>query len=106
MQENLLRIENLSLRRDGRDILRQVSLSVQPGTVHGLLGPNGSGKSSLAYTLMGCVALVLTVPFCPLAGYMVEMARQAVASLPGVRQVTVEVLDEPWTPPGQDYDWN
>jgi len=54
MQENLLRIENLSLRRDGRDILRQVSLRVQPGTVHGLLGPNGSGKSSLAYTLMGC----------------------------------------------------
>jgi len=52
------------------------------------------------------VALVLTVPFCPLAGYMVEMARQAVASLPGVRQVTVEVLDEPWTPTGQDYDWN
>lgn len=54
MQEELLRIENLSLRREGRDILRQVSLSIQPGTVHGLLGPNGSGKSSLAYTLMGC----------------------------------------------------
>lgn len=54
MPEDLLRIENLSLRRDGRDILRQVSLRLQPGTVHGLLGPNGSGKSSLAYTLMGC----------------------------------------------------
>jgi hypothetical protein len=37
---------------------------------------------------------------------MVEMARQAVASLPDVRQVTVEVLDEPWVPPGQGYDWN
>ena len=52
------------------------------------------------------VALVLTVPFCPLAGYMVEMARQAVVSLPGVRQATVEVLDEPWAPPGQGYDWD
>ena len=52
------------------------------------------------------VALVLTVPFCPLAGYMVEMARQAVASLPGVRQVTVEVLDEPWEPPGQSLGWD
>lgn len=52
------------------------------------------------------VALVLTVPFCPLAGYMVEMAWQVVASLPGVRQITVELLDEPWAPPGQGYDWD
>lgn len=52
------------------------------------------------------VALVLTVPFCPLAGYMVEMARQAGASLTGVRQVTVELLDEPWAPPGQGYGWD
>ena len=52
------------------------------------------------------VAVVLTVPFCPLAGYMVEVARQAVASLPDVRQVTVEVLDELWEPPGQGYDWD
>lgn len=52
------------------------------------------------------VALVLTVPFCPLAGYMVEMARQAVAALLDVRQVTVEVLDEPWEPPGQSFGWD
>lgn len=52
------------------------------------------------------VDLVLTVPFCPLAGYITEMARQAVAALPGVEQVTVNVLDEPWRPPGQDYDWD
>jgi len=54
MAEPLLRIENLSLRREGYEILRRVNLTVQPGEVHGLLGLNGSGKSSLAYTLMGC----------------------------------------------------
>lgn len=52
------------------------------------------------------VALVLTVPFCPLAGYIVEMARQAVTTLPGVKQAFVELLDEPWAPPGQSYDWD
>ena len=54
MTEPLLQIEGLSLTRNGREILRQVNLSVHPGQVHVLLGLNGSGKSSLAYTIMGC----------------------------------------------------
>jgi Fe-S cluster assembly ATP-binding protein len=54
MGEPLLRVENLSLRREGRDILRNVNLIVQATQVHALLGLNGSGKSSLAYALMGC----------------------------------------------------
>jgi Fe-S cluster assembly ATP-binding protein len=50
----LLKVEHLSLKRNGHDILRDLNLSVEPGRVHALLGLNGSGKSSLAYTLMGC----------------------------------------------------
>jgi Fe-S cluster assembly ATP-binding protein len=50
----LLKVEHLSLSRNGRQILNDVNLSVYPGQVHVLLGLNGSGKSSLAYTLMGC----------------------------------------------------
>jgi Fe-S cluster assembly ATP-binding protein len=54
MSEPLLQVEGLSLRRNGREILRQVNLRVHPGQVHTLLGLNGSGKSSLAYAIMGC----------------------------------------------------
>ena len=54
IEQPLLKVEHLSLRRNGRDILRDVNLTVHPGQVHALLGLNGSGKSSLAYTLMGC----------------------------------------------------
>lgn len=52
--QSLLEIENLSLNRDGRQILQAANLAIYPGQVHALLGINGSGKSSLAYALMGC----------------------------------------------------
>jgi len=55
MNNTLLRVEDLSMKRDGREILSHVNLSVDAGEIHGLLGLNGSGKSSMAYTLMGCV---------------------------------------------------
>ncbi len=51
---DILQVDNVSLRRGERDVLRRVNLTVQAGEVHALLGLNGSGKSSLAYTLMGC----------------------------------------------------
>jgi Fe-S cluster assembly ATP-binding protein len=54
MKEPILKVEELSLRRDSREILRNLNLEVYPGEVHTLLGLNGSGKSSLAYALMGC----------------------------------------------------
>ena len=50
----LLKVEHLSLVRNGQRILNDVNLAVNPGQVHALLGLNGSGKSSLAYALMGC----------------------------------------------------
>lgn len=56
--DNLLQVEDLYLQREGRQILRRLHLTVQPGQVFGLIGLNGSGKCSLAYTLMGCAGYV------------------------------------------------
>ncbi len=50
----LLQVDNLHLQRQGQEILRGVTLEIEPGQVYGLLGRNGSGKSTLAHTLMGC----------------------------------------------------
>lgn len=51
------------------------------------------------------VGLVLTAPGCPLAGWIVLQAQRAVAALPGVAGVQVNLLDEPWQPPGAAEDW-
>ena len=48
-----LKIENLHVSREGKEIVKGVSLEVKRGEVHALMGPNGSGKSTLANAVMG-----------------------------------------------------
>jgi ATP-binding protein involved in chromosome partitioning len=44
------------------------------------------------------VQMVLTTPFCPLAGAIKAGVAQAAARVPGVKKATVTLLDEPWDP--------
>lgn len=48
-----LKISDLKVEVEGKQVLRGVELLAQSGEVHVIMGPNGSGKSTLAYTLMG-----------------------------------------------------
>ncbi len=48
-----LRLDRLSVRRGGRDILREVSAEFRAGAVTALCGPNGAGKSTLVQAMAG-----------------------------------------------------
>ncbi|MBI2573618.1 Fe-S cluster assembly ATPase SufC [Candidatus Woesearchaeota archaeon] len=48
-----LRVENLVVQREGKELLKGVTLQFESGKIYALMGPNGAGKSTLLYTIMG-----------------------------------------------------
>lgn len=49
----MLKIENLHVSVEGKEILKGINLEINAGEVHAIMGPNGSGKSTLSYILAG-----------------------------------------------------
>jgi Fe-S cluster assembly ATP-binding protein len=51
--QEMLRVENLWVSVDDRQILKGVNFSINYGEVHVLFGPNGAGKTTFIMTIMG-----------------------------------------------------
>jgi zinc transport system ATP-binding protein len=54
----LLTVDHLTVRYGQNEVLRDVSLRVEPGEVVTIVGPNGSGKTTLLRTIVGATAPV------------------------------------------------
>ena len=53
MSESLLKVENIDVSVEEKQILKGINLEIKKGETHVLMGPHGAGKSTLGYALMG-----------------------------------------------------
>ena len=51
-----IRISNLKIIRDGKTIIPDLSMVIDPGRIVGLLGPSGSGKTTILRSIVGVQA--------------------------------------------------
>jgi branched-chain amino acid transport system ATP-binding protein len=88
-------LDALTVTRNGRPVVREVSLTIPPGEVTALLGPNGAGKSSLVLGVAGVLkpaSGTVTLGELDLTGRRPERIRAAgVAVVPEGRRLLSEL---------------
>src|SRR6202012_1393614 len=82
-----LSLQNLTVERGGRPVVREVSIEITAGEVTALLGPNGAGKSSLVLAVGGVLK--------PLAGSVTLDGKTLVGRRPEyIRRAGIAIVPE------------
>jgi lipopolysaccharide export system ATP-binding protein len=55
MITDALNIEDIVKDYNSKNVINNISMSINPGEIIGLLGPNGAGKTTLFYIIMGLI---------------------------------------------------
>ena len=94
-----LKIENITVRRNRTNVLKDVNLTIHRGEFVGMVGPNGGGKSTLVQTILGLlkcqsgrVSILGQAPLSKGVFGKVAWVSQAAAHLPKNVRLTVREL--------------
>jgi len=98
-ENHVLDIQNLSVSRSGKVIIRDINLSIKKGEFVGLVGPNGSGKTTLILATLGIlkaqsgsVSIYGQRPMSTGLNGKIGWVSQAAANLPKEIRLTVREL--------------
>jgi Fe-S cluster assembly ATP-binding protein len=75
----MLEVSNLHASISGVEILKGLSITVNPGEVHAIMGPNGGGKSTFANVLAGRPEYIVD------SGFVKYLDEDLIAKTPDVR---------------------
>lgn len=94
---NIIKIDGLEKKLDGKDILKGINLKVNKGTIIGIVGPSGSGKS----TLLRCINRLIEPD-----GGLIVFNKKNIKEIPPVelRRKIVMVHQESVMFPGSVYE--
>lgn len=94
-----LKVSNLSVKRSGDLIIKDINLSITQGEFVGIVGPNGSGKTTLILTILGLlkpaagdVKIYDQEPGSKNLHGRIAWVSQAAANLPNNVRITVREL--------------
>ena len=94
-----LQVSNLSVKRSGSVIIKDIDFSIKQGEFVGLVGPNGSGKTTLILTILGIlkpftgeVKIYGHEPNSKELHGRIAWVSQAAANLPANIRITVREL--------------
>jgi branched-chain amino acid transport system ATP-binding protein len=96
--KEVLKLDQVSVARGGRPVVRGVTIEIPAGEVTALLGPNGAGKSSLVLAVGGVLRFTegkVALDDVPLSGKRPERIRTAgVAIVPEGRRLLPDLTVE------------
>jgi zinc/manganese transport system ATP-binding protein len=83
--DELLRLDGITVRLSGREILHDVSFTIRAGEFTGLIGPNGAGKTTILRVILGLLAPsagTVTVAGRPIGGHRRRRGESLIGYVP------------------------
>ncbi|SMD07243.1 ABC transporter ATP-binding protein [Sporomusa malonica] len=81
----MIKVENIQFDYTAKQVLKDISLSIRPGSFTGIVGPNGSGKTTLLNIITGQLKAAsgnITIKGRDIGSYRIEELARHIAVVP------------------------